>query len=135
MNTVLFIVSTVGLGLFCSIPGVLTGKILSRKGIVRDRTILVISSDIFGFFLARLVVPDAPLIYIVVIFLIISPLGVHDYDLWTTFRSGKWWWLKSKDKREPWFSLSTSIALSVGIGFVFMGLVFGSWMLITYLLH
>ena len=135
MNTVLFIVSTVGLGLFCSIPGVLIGKILSRKGIAKDQSILVIISDILGVFLARLVVPDAPLIYIVALFLIISPLGVCRHDLWTTFRSGKWWWLKSKDKREPWFSLSTSIALSVGIGFVFMGLVFGSWMLITYLLH
>jgi hypothetical protein len=128
-----FIITTLGLGLLCSIPGFLIGRYLTAKGIARDGPVWEIVSNICGLLIARLVLPDVPLIYIVAFFLVLSPFGVYRHDLWTTFRSGRWWWLKEDHERQPLFSLPVSIILSLGIGVLLLVLLFGTWMLIIKL--
>ena len=135
MQMFVFIITTLGLGVLCSIPGILVGRYLAIKGIARAHSKMEVATSIAGMFIVRLMLPDLPLIYIVPFFLFLSPLGAYRADLWTTFRSGKWWWLKKNDERQPLFNLPVSIAISFGIGVVIMITIFGIWILITYFLR
>jgi len=132
MNMLIFVVTTLGLGVLCSIPGVLIGKYLTKNGLATDRTILEVTSNVFGLFLTRLILPDIPLAYVVTLFLLLSPLGVFGFDLWTTFRNGRWWWMKESSERQPLFSLPVSIIVYAVIGGVPLILAVGVWLLIFY---
>gem|GEM_PF-3288600 len=134
MDVLFFIAVTSGLGILCSIPGILIGHFLAAKGIAPDQSRWVVMSSILGLLITRLMMPDVPLIYIVITFSILAPLGLYRHDLWTTFRSGRWWWLKPSNERQPLFNLLISGILSLGIVVVLGILVLGIWILIANLL-
>ena len=97
MDMLVFVVTTLILGVLCSIPGVITARLLASKGVVRVQPAwLDIGSTVCGLLLARLLVPQLPLGYWVVGFLVLLPIGVYRDDLWATLFKGRWWWLKEK---------------------------------------
>ena len=120
MDILTFILTTLGWGITCSMPGVVMGQLLASKGIVRDRSIWVVGGSICGLLFGRLVLPSAPLSWLVVIFLILSPLGMYRDDLWTTFRRGKWWWVKGSNDSRPIPTLIVGIILAIGVVMVIL---------------
>ena len=136
MKILVFVISTVGLGLLCSLPGVLAGKYLAKKGLAKDQSIWVVTGEVFAMFLARLMLPSVPLAYIVTLAFVLSPIGVYRHDLWTTFRRGKRWWSKDNSEEiQPMFNLPISIVLSIIIGCIILFLVFGALSLTAHLLY
>lgn len=134
MNILVFITTTIGIGILISIPGILIGRFLVAKGIVRDRSVSVVVISVLVLLSIPLIAPDFPMIYIATVLLFFSPLGAYRDDLWTTFRSGKWWWLKKNDEMQPLFDLPVSLILSLVIWGVVVALTVGALILIANLL-
>lgn len=95
METINFIFSSLFLGILCSIPGLLIGKVLSKKGLVRDGPWWVISLTVICMFGARLLFPRASILYIFGLLLLAS-ISFYSNELWLALNKGPWWWIKSE---------------------------------------
>ena len=96
MDMLVFVVTTLILGVLCSIPGVITARLLASKGVVRVQPVWQdIVGTVGGLALGRLLAPQLPLGYWVVGFLVLFPIGIYRDDLWATLFKGRWW-LKEK---------------------------------------
>lgn len=83
MDVVIFILTTLVLGVIMSIPGVMVGRLLASKGIVRARPKWIVGAGILGLFVARLMAPQAALRFLFALGIILVPLGMYRQDLWT----------------------------------------------------
>jgi len=102
LDTLIFASSTLLLGILCSIPGVIAGRLLASNGIARDTSFWLIAVNIAGLFLERLLFPALPIGWLIAMHTLLSPLGIYRHDLWTTFRRGRWWWVNGihSDKND-----------------------------------
>lgn len=97
MNTTVIVLRNIFVILVCSIPGLFLTKYLEEKGIVRKE------SRLWYFFLVivipvvyAIIRPNVPWQFFMFATLLISTLGVHRFELWYSFRFGRWWWLKKE---------------------------------------
>ena len=95
----MFLLSSIGLGILCSIPGLLAGYYWGKSGIVRNSPWWVIVTAIVVIAGGRLLFPKIPLVYILIVLFISSPLIIYRHDLWNVSQKGKWWWVE-KDENE-----------------------------------
>ena len=93
-----FILTTLGLGVLCSIPGIILGKWMVAKGVVQEEISVkwMIGSTIVSFFVLRFLLPQASLVWII-IGASVMWWGLYKSDLWTTFFRGRWWWQKNPE--------------------------------------
>ena len=96
MGTIAFILSSVGLGILCSIPGLVAGYYWGKSGLVRNGPWWVLVATIIMVFGGRLIFPQIPLIYILVFLFVTSPF-VYNNELWLAFTKGRWWWVEEGD--------------------------------------
>lgn len=89
VDILIFILTTFGLGVLCSIPTIVVGRLLAARGVVREMPVWVLTAGVGAMFLSRLLVPQAPVALVVAIVAIFLPLGMYRADLWTYFREGK----------------------------------------------
>jgi hypothetical protein len=89
MDIFAFIFTTLGLGILCSIPGIIIGRLLAIRGIVRETPIWLLLGSVCILFVLRLSLPQAPLGLLIVIVTAFFPLGMYRHDLWTFFRRGR----------------------------------------------
>ena len=89
MDILVFILATFGLGMLCSIPGVVVGRLLATKGLVREKPAWVCVANVCGLFVYRLWFPQVHLAYLLLVVTVLLPLGMYRQDLWTYFRVGK----------------------------------------------
>lgn len=99
-----FILLTLVLGLFCSAPGVIWGRFLAAKGLVRERSveyvIVTVGAVVLVCFLLSFSLTGW-LMLAVLTFL--GPGGYYRYEVWITSKKGKGWWLQTPSDR--WASL------------------------------
>jgi hypothetical protein len=89
MDAAVFVVITAGLGALCSIPGIVVGKWLASRGIVRETPIWLLVTSICMLFVLRILLREQPLWFHAVLVTVLVPLGIYRQDLWTYFRAGK----------------------------------------------
>jgi len=89
MDILIFILTTLGLGVLCSIPAIVVGRLLAARGIVREKPLWVIAGTVCTLFVWRLWFPQAPLGCFVAIGALFLPLAAYRADLWTYFRGWK----------------------------------------------
>lgn len=89
MDAVVFVVITAGLGALCSIPGIVVGKRLASRGVVRETPIWLLVTSICMLFVLRISFSEHPLWFHTVLVTVLVPLGIYRQDLWTYFREGK----------------------------------------------
>lgn len=98
MDDPLFLVKIGALGVLASVPTLVIGPMLARRGIVREAPRWVVVA--LGMALMLMVTLTAPLWPLAVDMLGAAAvtLAICNPDLWSTFREGRWWWLKRKDQ-------------------------------------
>lgn len=89
MDIFIFVLTTLGLGILCSIPGVFVGWLLATRGMVREKPSWIIGTSVCGLFVYRLWFSQVPLGYLLAVVTILLPLGMYRQDLWTYFRKGR----------------------------------------------
>jgi hypothetical protein len=89
MDILLFVLTTVGLGILCAIPGIVVGRLLAARGVVREAPVWLLAGGVCILFVLRLSFPQASLGLLVAIVTVFLPLGMYRQDLWTRFREGK----------------------------------------------
>lgn len=89
MDILVFVLTTVGLGILCAIPGIVVGRLLAARGVVREAPIWLLVGGICILLVLRLSFPQAPLGLLVAIETVFLPLGMYRQDLWTYFRRGE----------------------------------------------
>ncbi|MBI5932394.1 MAG: hypothetical protein HY867_01700 [Chloroflexi bacterium] len=94
-----FILTGLFFGFLCSIPGLLFGYFLDKKGIIRSSPWLIIISTIVWTFGGRILFPDYSFISILLFISIAAPL-IYMNELWFTAKWGRWWWLKTDKHKE-----------------------------------
>jgi hypothetical protein len=95
-EALLFILSSLFFGALCSVPGLVFGYFLGKKGIVRANPKWVIAQSMVGIIGGRIFFPKVSIIIVLLLFSAFS-LFVYQYDLWRTLSLGKWWWRKIDD--------------------------------------
>ena len=96
-----FILTTLVLGLVCSLPGVIVGRILAAKGVVQDYKVKPVVLTVFVVLAGRLLLPGTPMIGVFAFGVLFSTFGVYRSDWWTTHRKGRWWWFDPSEKEKP----------------------------------
>jgi hypothetical protein len=89
MDILIFVLTTLGLGMLCSLPALFFGRLLAARGIVREKPAWVAGGAVCTLFAWRLWFPQAPLAPFLVIGAILLPLGAYRADLWTFCRERK----------------------------------------------
>jgi len=97
MAFLLTMVSNIMICLISSIPGLIVSKYLENKGFVRKQSkfwyfVLVIILAVLG----SMIAPESHWLLFVITTLLATTFGYHRFELWYSFRSGRWWWLKDK---------------------------------------
>lgn len=83
--------------LVSSMPGLLISRYLESKGLVRHQSkifyivLIIIVATIFS-----IKAPEAHWSLYVIISLLVTTLGIQRFELWYSFKLGRWWWLKDK---------------------------------------
>jgi hypothetical protein len=89
MDTFIFFLTTLTLGILGSVPGIVVGRLLVNKVVVREVPVWLLVGSVVMLFILRLSFPQAPLGLLVAIVTIFLPLGMYRQDLWTYLRRGK----------------------------------------------
>jgi len=89
MDILIFILTTFGLGVLCSIPAIVVGRLLATRGVVKEMPAWVLAAGVGAMFLSRLLSPQAPIVLVVAIVAMFLPLGMYRADLWIYFRERK----------------------------------------------
>ena len=89
MDALAFALKTLGLGVLCSVPGIVAGRYLASREIVRETPIWLLVGSVCILFILRLSFPQARLEMLVGIVVVLVPLGMYRQDLWTYFREGR----------------------------------------------
>jgi hypothetical protein len=90
-----FVITTIVFGFLSSIPALVMGYFLDKKGLAAYQPYLTIFLYICVLFWIRLAAPRANLIF-VICFLILGSPSIYSQGLWFTYKKGRWWW-KSND--------------------------------------
>jgi hypothetical protein len=109
MDVLVFAATTGLLGILVALPTLAIGPMLAARGIVREEPAWAVVT--FGAALVlvtRLAAPTAPP-FLHVGIAMLATLATYNPDLWSTFREGRWWWLKGKDQPRKHDSLTASI--------------------------
>jgi hypothetical protein len=97
MDITVIVLRNVFVSLVSSILGLLLAKYLEKLGLVRKQSLywyfslIIILPVIFS-----IIKPNAQWWLYIIATLITSTLGYHRFELWYSFRLGRWWWLKEK---------------------------------------
>ena len=97
MDLIKLLVTSILLGLLCSIPGLALNTILMRKGLIRDSKVFIVFGCILGMLACQAFFPPVPAWLAMILIGFASPSGAFRNDLWLTSRRGRWWW---KDKNK-----------------------------------
>ena len=111
MSGVIFILSTLAIGVACSVPGVITGRILHNIGVVQDYKIKPIALTTFAMLTARLIAPDVSLGWMIVLGVLVSAIGVYRGDFFATSQQGPFWWERENIPANPWGDLAITIIM------------------------
>ena len=96
MALFILIVTSLGIGIACSLPGILIGQWLAVKGFVRDHPIrLALFCMAVILFFARLGGASIPW-WGYLWGSILPPLGFYRADMAIYWDRGSWWWLKKE---------------------------------------
>ncbi len=99
MNTTVNLLRNIFVIVAISIPGLFLTKYLEEKGIVRKRSrYLYFSLVIVIPVISTIIWPNVNWMLNIFASFLISTLGVHRFELWYSFRYGRWWWLKNEYK-------------------------------------
>ena len=98
MDTFLFILSTITIGLLCSIPSLVLGYWLDKKGFAAFQPYLTPFLFIGVLFWMRLAAPNANLVFFICWLILFSP-AIYSQDLWFTYKRGKWWWNQNDSEK------------------------------------
>ena len=93
MKPMLFILSSFFLGILCSIPGLIIGRYLDKRGVIRSSPWLIVTMAIVWTFGGRILFPEFSLISILLVISSALPF-IYVNELWFTMKWGRWWWLK-----------------------------------------
>jgi hypothetical protein len=98
MNIV-FILTTVGLGLLWSVPGIIIGYLLANRGLIpRSLLIIYVGSLVFMTFVLRLT--SQPVFWgYYVLLSVLTPLTAYRAGLMFSRQKGKWWWTRPQEKK------------------------------------
>jgi hypothetical protein len=103
MAMVLLVLQNISICLVSSIPGYFLSEYLIRAGFVRrlsSKLRYMLENIIFGI-VVTLIYPQTPWWLFVLITLAATILGEHKFELWHTFRRGRWWWIKGRQEDQP----------------------------------
>ncbi|MGE3297722.1 MAG: hypothetical protein AB7I68_10270 [Porticoccaceae bacterium] len=93
METLLFVMQTLLLGIVCSLPAVAVGRLLAAKGLLMEMPKLVIGIVVIMLFALRIQFPQVSLARLVVLVAFLSPF-LYTRAVEVSFRLGNWWWKK-----------------------------------------
>jgi hypothetical protein len=100
MELIVFAIQTTLLGVMASLPALLIGNALERKGLVLQMPVVVLAVVVAVMFVLRLLLPDSPWYRLVLTVAVASPL-IYSRSLWMPLKLGRWWWLdRNKDDRS-----------------------------------
>ena len=100
MDLIAFALQTALMGGLASLPALLVGRVLERKGLVMQMPVVVIGIVVAVMFTLRLVLPDVPWPWLVGTLAVASPL-IYSRALWMPHRLGRWWWLDGDKDGRP----------------------------------
>ena len=98
-NYLYYILVTLGVGVVCSIPGVIIGRALAKRGWIREEGVWPVLLAIAMLFILRLTFPEMSIIYQAVFVTIFVPITICRNDVWTSLQKGKRWWEHENEKR------------------------------------
>ena len=85
METIMFALTSIAIGLLFSIPGVTLGYWLKKKNLGTNRSLLTIIFCVTLTFAKRIWVPDLPFHWFVLVLFLSSTLGIYRMDMyWAT---------------------------------------------------
>lgn len=119
MDVLVFVGTTLALGVACSIPTVLVGYLLKKKGKTHMPMLWGIGASVGIFFLLRLEFGDASLVTIGLIVALLTP-AIYRVDLWDAYKKGhEGAQMEAPPKRKP-DSILTALTLIMLVGFVIL---------------
>ena len=80
--------------------GVWIERWMVGRGIVRDKTFLVVAIAISSVFMKELWFPAVSWWVFATFTILAMTLGANRGDLWTTMNQGRWWWEEDRDKNS-----------------------------------
>jgi hypothetical protein len=90
MDILLFIITNILLGVLCAIPAIVFGRVLDKKGILREEDpTWLIASTIGVIFIGRFLFPNDSVGYLVLFASLLTPLVAYRADLSLFIRKGK----------------------------------------------
>lgn len=97
MELFVIVARNIFISLVSSIPGLLISRLLEKKGLVRRQSkVFYIGLLIAVALFCSMRVPYAHWIIYVFISLLVTILGIQRFELWYSYKMGRWWWLKEK---------------------------------------
>jgi hypothetical protein len=97
MDLPILVVRNILICLVSSVPGLMISRFLERKGLVRIQSkIFYIGLMIVVALVISIKAPGVHWLFYVIVTLLVTTLGIQRFELWYSFRQGRWWWLKDK---------------------------------------
>ena len=83
MDILVFTFTTLALGILCSVPGIVLGRLLVARRVVRELSaVWLVGGSVGSMFFLRLLLPLAPLGLLAVVLVVGMPIGIYKADLW-----------------------------------------------------
>jgi hypothetical protein len=98
MDFIMVVISSIALGAWCVIPGLLIGNSLRKKGLAWSGPWVHILTTIVCAIGIRLQFPKATLTFILIVLPLLS-ISIYMNELWLSTRKGRWWW-KSENRNR-----------------------------------